>query len=414
MTETNEPEIATEFNDTLDDVHNGMINQRNKINTSRFAHRRIDEEQLRAMNLTGIGSKIVRIKAGYSLKDTIQFNNPSDEEYYNKRLRKEVKRATRFMIGYGRGIVVNYYKGDDLGKPFVKNPNRKLNSRAFSGDEVTTSGVYTDLYSPRYRRPENFNVNGHNIHCSRVIEFNYYEPPEDFLEDFKYGGVSEFDLIHDQMVADGVIERVAPNIVDKNSSMFYKVAGFKQQMQLGKSDDMLNYFRRVEDFRSVFGATLIDAEDQVEVHAQSLNNLNDVSDITLRRLAMVTGIPVSVLVGENVKGLNSTGDNERKVFQDMIETLQSDYILEPLQELMAMHDRGVVKFKENQGDSPEARIEYETKAIANAKVLFEIGEDHGKYLQERGIIEEEDNFFNPVMDDESEKAALNNEQAPNE
>ena len=383
------------FNDGLASMQNSITNKRNILTTSTFIHKKIKDHELRQLYKSGLGSKIVRIKAGYALKDTIQFATQKDEAYFNSKLRKEVKRACRFMVGFGRGIVVNYYHGDDLDKPLRMQKDRKLKCRAFSGDEVSVSEIEMNFHSDRYNLPIRYMVNGHTIHHTRVIDFKYVEPPEDDLTDYNYGGISEFEMIHAQLIADGVVERASANIVEKNSSLFYKIKGFREKLGLKQEATLVEYYRLLEDFRSMHGATVMDDEDTVEVHAQALTNLKDVSELTLRRLAMVTGIPLSFLIGENVKGLNSTGDNERLIFQDMIETIQSEYMLEPLQELFTMHGIGLVCFKENQGDSPQARVAYEKEVIINAKELFNIGEDYGEYLVKHGITKKEayDDFF---------------------
>jgi hypothetical protein len=387
--------ITDRFADGLTSVQNAITNKRNALNTNTFVHKKITDSELRQIYKSGIGSKIVRIKAGYALNDTIQFETNSDEAYYNKHLRKQVKRACRFMVGFGRGIVVNYYHSDDLSKPLRLQSGRKLKARAFAGDEVSVSEIELNFHSDRYNKPKAYMVNGHTIHHTRVIDFIYVEPPENDIAQYNYGGVSEFEMIHSQLVSDGIVERASANIVEKNSSLFYKIKGFKDSLARKQDDSMTEYFSLVEDFRSMNGATLMDLDDTVEVHAQNLTNLKDVSELTLRRLAMVTGIPLSMLVGENVKGLNSTGDNERLVFQDTIETVQAEYILEPLQELFTMHELGIVEFKENQGDSPQARIAYEKDVILNAKELWMMGEDYGEYLSRHDVVKREnyDQFF---------------------
>jgi phage-related protein (TIGR01555 family) len=387
--------VTEKFADGLASMQNTITNKRNVLNTSTFLHTKIDDYELRQIYKSGIGSKIVRIKAGYALNDTIQFETDSDETYFDKNLRRQAKRACRFMVGFGRGIVVNYYHGDDLSKPLRLQSERKLKVRAFSGDEVSVSNIERDFHADRYNKPIDYMVKGIFIHHTRVVDFTYVEPPEDDMTNYNYGGVSEFEMIHSQLIADGVVERASANIIEKNSSLFYKIKGFKDALSQKRESSMSEYFSLVEDFRSMNGATLMDAEDTVEVHAQTLTNLNDVSDLTLRRLAMVTGIPLSILVGENVKGLNSSGDNERLVFQDTIETVQAEYILEPMQELFKLHGLGIVEFKDNQGDSPQARIAYEKEVIANALVLWQMGEDYGQYLNDKDVVKREkyDQFF---------------------
>lgn len=397
--------VASKFSDGIKNIYNDLANTRSASAQNRIISTRIGYDELNAIYKLGIGSKIIRIKAGYSLRNTLQFSSIKEAEYYKANLEKNVKRATGFMLAFGRGIIVLYNKNDDLSYPITKDFDpKKVKMKVFSGDMVTAVSPSMDLMDDRYFKPEYYSVRGKQFHYSRVIDFSYYEPVEKDKPQYQYGGISEFELIYNQIVSDSIVERATPTILEKNSSLIYKVFGFKEAMQDGREADMVSYFRLVENARSIYGAGLLDAEDTVESIDQTLTNLKEADEITLRRLAMVTSIPVSVLVGENVRGLNSTGKEEATFFQNMIEALQSDYIEDPLNQLFARLGMKPVSFKENQGRSPEARIEYEAKAIDNALKLYTMGEDYSKYLEKNDIIEKDnyENFFFPEVEEDKE------------
>ena len=140
-----------------------------------------------------------------------------------------------------------------------------------------------------------------------MIDFTYVEPVEREAAIYRYGGISEFELIYAQLVNDAIIERAAPAIVEKNSTMFYRVKGFKQAIQDSKEQSMVDYFSKLETARSIYGAGILDLEDDVKTVDQTLANLHEVDQIALKRLAMVTGIPLMMFGGEQPKGLNATG-----------------------------------------------------------------------------------------------------------
>jgi len=379
------------FKDGLISFTQTLINNRSTTANNGFWSQRLSDEEKRQIYRTGIGNKIVRLKSGYALNDTLSFESKEDEKFYRKHLQKHVKAAARWMVGFGRGIVVIHAPGDDLSKPLQGVPDpARMRISVFGDDMLSVANVDMDVQSAGYYKPRTYIVRGVPIHHSRVVPFVYVEPPEMDAPHFKYGGISEFDLIHEQLVADGIVQRASPRVLEKASTLFYKIVGFKDAMQSGNEQDMVDYFGRLEDLRGVYAAGLIDAEDAVEVVTQTLTNLPDADQITLRRLAMVTGIPLAVLVGENVRGLNSTGQDERQIFQDTIETLQSDHLLEPINLLMRKCGQGEVEFKDNQGESAMDRLDYETKAIDNAVKLFNMGEDYGTYLADRDILQKDE------------------------
>jgi hypothetical protein len=367
-----------------------LTNSRAATAENGYYSQRLTPVQLNELYRSGLGNKIIRFKAGGALRNTLQFARTEDEQFYRDRLAERVKEAARWMLAYGRGVILIQHPGDDLTKPLGAVDPARLQLRAFDGGLAIGMLAETDLQHPRYMLPRVYSIRGVQVHHSRVVDFTYVKPAELELPYYHYGGLSEFELIYDQMIADGVVQRASPRVIEKASALFYKVTGFKDAMAANEHSDMVKYFGKLEQLRGIFSAGLIDKEDDLEVVAQNIANLADADQITLRRLAMVTGISFTALVGESPKGLNATGEQERVMDQNMLEALQSDYLLRPINELMYKTGQGVVSFKENQGETPNGRIDYETKAIANAEKLAALGEDYGRYLRDKGVTVQDD------------------------
>jgi hypothetical protein len=66
-----------------------------------------------------------------------------------------------------------------------------------------------------------------------------------------------------------------------------------------------------------------------------------------------------------------------------------------------MHGRGRVSFKENQGQTDKDRIAQETEVVKNALILWQMGMDYEKYLEDNGVIENDpwDTMFGNPDDD---------------
>ena len=398
--------MGSKFIDGVVSFVSALVNRRNTISQNGISATVLSVSDLQECYRHGIANKVFRLKAGMALKDTLSFASTDDETFYNRRLAAKVKEVTRWMLGFGRGIIVLHQEGDDLTTAY-RQPDDPLKVKVsvFSGDMVVPLDVDLDLNSPRYYKPNAYTVRGVPIHWTRVVDFTYIKPPELLAPQYRYGGISESELIYEQLIADGIVQRSSPKIIEKASTIFYKVKGFKEAMRTGTEEQMVEYFSRMEDVRGLNSAGLIDAEDELEVVNQTISNLADADQITLRRLAMVTGLSITRLVGENAKGLNSSGDNEESMDRDMIEALQSDYLLEPINEVMRKLGQGEVWFKENQGETPNDRMDYETKAIANAEKLATMGEDHRGYLVEKDI-SKKDEFSTIFPDDEEDDPEL--------
>lgn len=238
-------------------------------------------------------------------------------------------------------------------------------------------------------KPRHYVVRGKSFHWTRVIDFTHYLPTELDLPTYNYGGISEFEMIHTQLINDGIVERASGTILEKNSTLFHKVKGFKDAVRCGDDDALIQYYAKLAEIRGIYGDGLIDADDDVINIAQALTNLDSVDSITIRRLALVTSIPVPMLVGESVQGLNSTGKQERQSFQDMIENLQFDYMIDPVCELCCKFGIEGVQFKDNQGGTALERVEFETKVIDNAVKLDALGEDGRQYLIDHDVVKKD-------------------------
>lgn len=374
--------------DGLTSLTNKLANRRNAHANNRVTSSRVDWDELRAIYKTGVGSKIIRIKSGMSLNDTLQFESAGDKEFYESRLQQHVKDACKFMLAFGRGLLVVQEPGADMSRPLPAiNDWSKVRFQVFSGDMVYVQSVEYNLSSPNYFKPKAYSVRGFTIHPSRVVDMTYFKPVEFDAPEYFFGGISEFELIRNELVSDQIVQRAVPAMLEKSSAVFYKIKGFKELLADKQESTLIQYFSELENLRSIFGAGIVDDEDTIENITQSLTNLAESDMITLRRLAMVTGLSLSTLVGEPPKGLSASGEGDRQVDMQTIKSLQSEYLLDGINRLMSVCGRGSVWFKENQGQSDNDRVAQESEVIKSAQILWQMGLDYEKYLERHNVIE---------------------------
>jgi hypothetical protein len=379
------------FTDGIQALNNMLANRRNAQVNNRIKSGRVDWDELRAIYRSGMGSKIIRLKSGIALNDTLQFESEADKEFYRARLEKHVKKAAKFQLAFGRALAIIHEPGADLSQPIgTVSDWSKVRYHVFSGDMVYVQSVNLDLASANYYQPTAYSVRGFTIHPSRVVDFRYVEPVEMDAPEYFYGGISEFELIRNELVSDQVVQRAVPAILEKSSTLFYKVKGFKDLLADKQETTLVTYFTELENLRSIYGAGIVDQQDEIEVHSQALANLAESDMITLRRLAMVTGLPLSWLVGEAARGLNSTGEGERQVLKQTIESYQSEYLLANINRLMALHGCGEVQFKDGLLETDIDRMDMQTKAIDNALKLWQMGEDYKAYLEDHSVVTPDD------------------------
>lgn len=398
------------FKDGLRSLTNSLANSRTGQNTNVMFSTSIPMSELNSIYKLGIGRKIVNIKSSNIFKEGFSAEDEKGQEtikFIDKKLLRELKKASEYMMAFGRGIIVIIDKNSSDNSQELKSVNlQTVRFKAFSGAKVTvqTDSSLNEL-EEMYSEPFYYRIGTQLIHHSRVIDFQYYSVIEDDKALYNYGGMSEFELIHAQLINDSVIERAIPTLVEKISTMFYKIKGFKELLKQKKESDLVKYFHNLENLRSIYGAGLLDSEDDTKTEAQNLGGLDGIDNITLRRLSLVTGIPLPWLVGENVKGLNSAGKTEGTIFWSMIKNLGNDYILPVLNKKLEFMGLTPVWFNEQYQSTPVEQADYEAKIFNNALLIQQLGLDDIAYIKDRGVEVDVKKGFDEVFpgeDDEEE------------
>lgn len=378
------------FKDGLKSLTNLLANNRSGVNNNKLFSTAVSNDELNSIYKLGIGRKIVNIKSSNIFKEGFSAEGEAGAEtlkFIDKKLLKELKKASEYMMAFGRGVIVIIDKNaNDPSQPMKSVNLQTVRFKAFSGAKVTVQ-INSSLneLDERYNEPEFYRIGTQVIHHSRVMDFQYYQPLEDDKSSYNYGGISEFELIYSQLINDSVIERAIPTLVEKISTMFYKIKDFKSKLQQKQEKHLVDYFHRLENLRSIYGAGLLDAEDDTKTETQNLSGLDSVDTITLRRLSLVTGIPLSWLVGENVKGLNSSGKTEETIFWSMVKNLGNDFILPVLNQKLEFMGLTVVWFNEQYQSTPTEKADYETKVFTNALLVQQLGLDDIAYIKDRGV-----------------------------
>ena len=158
------------FADGIKSLVNSLTNLRNPHSTNAVHSQRVDFSELNQMLRSGIGNKICTVKSGYAVRGANKFDTKADQEFFDKRLRADVREAAKFMLGFGRCIILINERGADL-STLAKDkidPNR-VHFNVFSGDMVSVSDYNRDLSSQRYYKPKMYSVRGHQFHWTRVI-----------------------------------------------------------------------------------------------------------------------------------------------------------------------------------------------------------------------------------------------------
>ena len=258
--------------------------------------------------------------------------------------------------------------------------------------ELSLGQPITDVDSPWFRQPEYFQITtagtrqNVQLHPSRVIPFIGQAPPEGGLftqtDSWFWGDpimLSIREAVQDAMTATAgfaaLIDEAKLDII-KIPELMANVATEEYQSRL------LTRLSLANTGKSAHRALIIDGAEEWN---QRQVTWAGIPDVMMRFLEIVSGaadIPVTRLLGQSPKGLQSTGKGEQQDYYDKVEADQGELLkpaLERLDELLIRSALGSrpddIYFEFNPLDEPDeaAEAEIDKKVADTLKTYSDIG-----------------------------------------
>lgn len=160
-----------------------------------------------------------------------------------------------------------------------------------------------------------------NVHHSRIVRFEGATPTRRRRLALQGWGESVLQRVYMELQAARGAFAASGSLIQEASQGVIKMKDLADSMA---SDDLYDTFARritlMDQSRSVAKALLLDAdgEDYSRVDVGSLTGVVEVVDRFVNMLAAVSGIPVTVLMGQAPAGLNATGDSDIRSWYDEV------------------------------------------------------------------------------------------------
>jgi len=140
-----------------------------------------------------------------------------------------------------------------------------------------------------------------------------------------YWGQSVVERLWDRLIAFDSATQGTAQLVYKAHLRNYKVKDLRKIIgQGGKAlDGLLAQMNMIRQFQSSEGMTLMDTEDEFEVHPYSFTGLDEVLLQFGQQLSGASQIPLVRLFGQSPAGLNSTGESDLRMYYDGIKRQQT-------------------------------------------------------------------------------------------
>lgn len=198
-----------------------------------------------------------------------------------------------------------------------------------SRHQLTAGPLVDDILSPWFGRPQWFGLGSVQLHPSRVVEFIGQRAPdggwlsggEPFWGDPIMQSIDQA-LKNADLAQDGFAA-----LIDEAKVDILKIPGLTERALSEEYETKLtNRFVAAKTGKSVWRMLAIDGDEDWEQRQITWAGMPDIVTTYLEIVAGAADIPVTRLLGQSPKGLQSNGDGERKDYQDMVAARQDELL----------------------------------------------------------------------------------------
>jgi len=178
-----------------------------------------------------------------------------------------------------------------------------------------------DPLLPDWYKPQEWFVQGKRLHASRLLTFIGREVPDLLKPAYSFGGLSLTQMA-EPYVDNWIRTRQSVSDLIHSFSVFVLKTDLQALLQTGNVE-LINRIELFNNFRDNRGMMVLnkDSEDFANVSA-SIGGLDHLQAQALEQCCVVSGIPLVKYTGISPSGLNSTSEEEIRVFYDWIHAYQ--------------------------------------------------------------------------------------------
>lgn len=251
--------------------------------------------------------------------------------------------AIRWSALYGGGIIVMLVNdGQTLDQPLAVERARGIDRlRVYDRWHVTRRTYYDDPNDSRHGDVQTYLVSPvqgapYVVHESRCLIFDGAAVPDITRERNDGWGASALQQSYDQLTRFGMSHYWANALLERAQQAVHGIKDLSQMLrQVGGPEAVRTRIDLVDMARSVNNTVVIDAAGETyDVKATALTGVADLVDRFGRALSATSGIPETLLLGVQQKGLSNTGAGDLENWYARIGQNQAAYLLEPLDRIV--------------------------------------------------------------------------------
>jgi phage-related protein (TIGR01555 family) len=299
----------------------------------------------------GFARRIIDVPAGDMVRAGFEIEGEEDDAYDRVMVRMEeleamerLCEALKLSALYGGALIVlGVQDGGALEDPLNENGVRGVDfMRVYDRHRVSRMVKYSDPADSRYGQTERYLVSPmsgipYTVHESRCIVIHGEYIPERLreLQDGWSGSVLSKCWV--QLQRYGVSHQWAEKLLERSQQAVNKMRGMAQQMMAADGQRaIMNRLNILDMSRNILNTVAIDSEDEYTINSASLAGVPDVIDRFATALCAVTGMPRTLLLGEQSKGLGGNNEGDLQNWHSQIKQLQKTKLLAPVDKVVGL------------------------------------------------------------------------------
>lgn len=255
---------------------------------------------------------------------------------------------------YGGALAVVQIKGQDLATPLNLDTvakgqfqglvvydrwqlNPVLQYLIDSGPELGLPKFYDIVNDPRATTPDFPTATGQiRVHHSRVIRLTGIDLPYFQAITEMLWGESVLERLWDRLIAFDDATLSSANLIQRASLRMVGVDGLREIMAAGGQAQagLVAQFEMMREMQNNDGLTLLDKNDTYQTTSYSFAGLSDMMLQFGQQLSGAANIPLIRLFGQAPPGLNSSGEDDIRLYYDGVNAKQESKLRNPWEMLL--------------------------------------------------------------------------------
>lgn len=242
----------------------------------------------------------------------------------------------KWMRAYGGGVLVlGVNDGGNLESPINPKAVTDLEFiRVYDRFEVTVNQYYDDPADKNFGKPEIWNVVGkeavsfggsYRVHESRVIVFDGESLPNSIRVGNDGWGASAIQQCLTDVIRLDKSRKDSALLLERLQQAVHSIPDLSSILEEEDgAEQMQKRLQVVDAVRGAMNTIAIDGDEDYKILNSSLTGVSDIIDRNSEAVSAVSGIPMFVLYGRSVGGLNSTGDTNERAWNAKIAAMQNE------------------------------------------------------------------------------------------